>query len=236
MEAPAHPERVSALDGGIASRLAAIHVRIRQACERSGRDPDSVTLIGVAKTQPLALIREAWEAGLRDIGENYIQEAVVKIDAMAPGERPAFHFIGHLQTNKARLASGRFAILHGIDSERLLNALSAASSAAPQPIMLQVNLGDEASKHGVAPAALAGLVGHARSLPGIELRGLMTIPPASDDGLAGRPWFRDLHALAKTFGLEGLSMGMSGDFETAIEEGATHIRVGRAIFGERGQR
>ena len=190
-------------------------------------------LIGVSKTQPLALIREAWDAGLRDIGENYIQEALTKIDAMAPGQGPAFHFVGHLQTNKARLASGRFAILHGIDSERLLDALSAASSAAPQPIMLQVNLGGEATKHGVDPAALAGLVRRARSLPGIELRGLMTIAPASDDGLAGRSWFRDLHALAETFGLEGLSMGMTGDFETAIEEGATHIRVGRAIFGER---
>ncbi len=224
---------MSDLYTGIACRLAAVRARIEAACERAGRDPACVTLIGVTKSQPLSAIHEAWRAGLRDFGENYIQEALAKLTAFSAEASPSFHFIGHLQTNKVRLAARHFAILHSIDSERLLDALSAASTGSPQPVMLQVNLAAEATKSGLPLAGLPGLVRHALSLPGIDLRGLMTIPPPASDPAANRPWFRQLRTLGEEHGLNGLSMGMTDDFETAIEAGATHIRVGRAIFGER---
>lgn len=218
----------------IASRIAAVRGRIESACARAGRDPASVTLIAVSKTQPAAAIAAAWTAGVHDFGENYVQEGSEKVRQVRAliGPAPRFHFIGHLQRNKAREAAEAFAILHSVDSERLLAALSASRETSLQ-VMLQVNIAREQSKSGADPADLPGLAAAARSAEGIELLGLMAVPPESVAAEDSRPFFRQLRELARDNGLDGLSMGMTGDFEVAIEEGATHVRVGRAIFGER---
>ena len=219
----------------VAGRLQAVRSRVRLACERVGRDPREVTLIGVTKGQPAAAIVEAAAGGLADFGENYVQEAVAKLDELTGqlAPLPHFHFIGHLQTNKARQVAGRFDLIHGVDSIRLVDALAAAANGSPVRMMLQVNIGEEPSKGGVSPTALPTLVAYAISQPGVELAGLMAIPPAVPEPDRARPYFRTMRQLAAELGLSALSMGMTGDFEVAIEEGATHIRVGRAIFGER---
>jgi hypothetical protein len=219
----------------IGSRVAAVRARIETASARAGRDPAAVTLIAVSKTQPAEAILEAWREGVRDFGENYVQEALAKVPEVrqSAGTGPRFHFIGHLQRNKARAVVGPFAILHTIDSEGLLDAIAAAAPREPVSIMLQVNVAAEPTKGGVLPPGLGSLVQHARSLNAVQLLGLMAVPPANSDPEASRPVFRELRRLAETHALKGLSMGMTGDFEVAIEEGATHVRVGRAIFGER---
>jgi pyridoxal phosphate enzyme (YggS family) len=217
----------------VAANVAEVGSRIAAACARSGRAEGDVTLIGVTKGQPVEAIRAGLAAGLRDFGENYLQEALPKIEALEDAAaRPRFHFIGHLQSNKAKGAAGRFAILHGVDSPRLLRALANAAHA-PIEVMLQVNIAAEATKHGVAPAELGALLAEARGLLHVRVTGLMTIPPPAAGPEASRPYFRALRELAREHGLEKLSMGMTDDFEVAIEEGATHVRVGRAIFGER---
>jgi PLP dependent protein len=220
--------------GTVAERVAAVRARMAAACARAGRDPASVTLIGVSKTQPAAKIVEAWQAGATDYGENYVQEALPKIAEVraVAGDGPRFHFIGHLQRNKAKAAVGPFAILQSVDSVRLLDALAAAAGDSRVSVMLQVNLAGEETKGGIAPGGLPELLAHARSLGPITVEGLMTVPPAAG-AEAARPYFRQLRGLAAEHGLSALSMGMSDDFEVAIEEGATHVRVGRAIFGER---
>ncbi len=224
----------SVLETTVASRVAAVRGRIERACAHAGREPASVTLIAVSKTQPASAIAAAWGAGIHDFGENYVQEGADKVREVRAliGPGPRFHFIGHLQRNKAREAAEAFAILHSVDSERLLAALSAPRES-PLQVMLQVNVAREQSKSGADPADLRSLVAAARSAEGIELLGLMAVPPESPTAEDSRPFFRNLRELARDNGLDGLSMGMTGDFEVAIEEGATHVRVGRAIFGER---
>jgi pyridoxal phosphate enzyme (YggS family) len=229
---------VTGIEAAFAARLAGVRARVAAAAARAGRDPADVTLIAVSKTQPAEALCAALAAGMHDFGENYVQEGVTKARALAAGlcgegVRPRFHLIGHLQRNKVRAALGAFAILHTVDSARLLDAIAAAAPSRPVPVMLQVNVADDRAKAGVPVAGLASLVRAAADCPAVDLVGLMTIPPADPDPEASRPHFATLRTLAHAHGLRALSMGMSNDFEVAIEEGATHIRVGRAIFGER---
>lgn len=223
-----------------ASRLATVRERIERACDRASRDPAGVMLIAVTKTMPAAVVLEAYAAGLRDFGENRVQEGVAKAADVAHilGTRdsdlgsPAWHLIGHLQTNKVRAALGAFAILHAIDSERLLRAIDSAAEG-PVSVMLEVNVTDEATKFGATVSEVPALLAIAKELPNIRITGLMTVAPRVSDPDLVRPVFRQLAALAHQHGLPHLSMGMTEDFEVAIEEGATHVRVGRALFGER---
>ncbi len=224
----------------LAERLAEVRARIARAAERSGRPPEAVTLIAVTKTHPAETVLEALAAGLTDFGENRVQEATAKAAEVrtALATRPAslgtptWHLIGHLQTNKVRAALGAFAILHSVDSERLLRAVSGAATS-PVQVFIEVNVAAEPQKYGAAVAQVPALVELARALPNLELRGLMTVAPHVPDIEQTRPVFRTLRGLAEREGLAGLSMGMTNDYEVAIEEGATHIRVGRALFGER---
>lgn len=217
----------------VARRIAAVRGRIDAACGRAGRDPASVTLVAVTKGWPPETVARAWEAGIRDFGENRVQEGALKVGALAAaGLRPTWHLIGNLQTNKARLAVRTFDILHAVDSERLLRAIAAAADS-PVRMMIEVNVSGEPTKHGIAPAGLPGLLHAARSLPLARVEGLMTVAPLSPDPEDSRPVFRRLGDLGREHGLPLLSMGMTGDFDVAIEEGATHVRIGRALFGER---
>lgn len=222
----------------IAERLSAVQARIAQACERAGRDPASVTLVGVSKTHPVGAVVEAVAAGLLDLGENRSQELVPKAEgAAALGVGVRWHFIGHLQRNKVREVAPHIAALHSLDSERLATdlerQLAALGPAAPLPCYLEVNVAGEPSKQGVPPEAVPALLAHARTCAHLEVVGLMTVAPEAHDAESVRPVFRRLRALAAEHGLIGLSMGMSGDYLVAIEEGATMVRVGTAIFGPR---
>ncbi len=222
-----------------AQRLAAVQERVARACERAGRDPGDVRLIAVSKTFPAERVREALAAGQRVFGENRVQEALGKLDEIEGAE---WHLIGPLQRNKARHAVGRFHRIHAVDNEALAVELDKRARAAGvrQALLLQVNEAGEASKAGVTPAALPALVERVLELDALDLRGLMTIPPRAESPEDNRRWFaglrqlRDRAAAAAGRELPELSMGMTGDFEVAVEEGATWIRVGRALFGERG--
>lgn len=222
------------------ARLRSVLDRIAHAAERAGRDPASVTLIGATKGVDAARVREAFEAGLMDFGENRVQEALDKIAAVGPG--PRWHFIGHVQHNKARIVAGTFEMIHSIDSPRIAQALDrAAGLAGRRPrVLIEVNVAGEPTKYGVAPDAVGPLLAGMRSLTHLDPVGLMTIAPLADDPEIVRPVFRRLRELRDRLrgreggeGLTELSMGMSGDFEVAVEEGATMVRIGRAIFGER---
>jgi len=213
----------------IAARLEDVRARIAVACARSGRTVDDVTLVAVTKGFGVDAIREAIAAGVTDIGENRVQEAASKHDAV-PGV--TWHMIGHLQTNKVGAALALFDLIHSVDSLHLAEAVSSRASA-PVPIFLEVNVANEPSKSGFGVAALSDALPAARRLPNLEIRGLMTVAPIVDRSEDVRPVFRDLREMAHGLGLAGLSMGMTNDYEVAIEEGATHVRVGRAIFGER---
>lgn len=210
----------------IAARLAAVRARIARACERAGRDPAAVTLVAVSKRHPAEAVREAMDAGQRIFGENYAQELVQKAALVEGAE---WHFIGHLQRNKVKAVLGAGATIETVDSRRLLDEIAARASG-PVDVLIEVDVAREASKSGCAVEELAALVEAARGAPNVRLRGLMTIPPAQGDP---RPHFRALRALAEAQGLPELSMGMSADLEAAIEEGATIVRVGTAIFGPR---
>jgi PLP dependent protein len=223
----------------IATNLEAMRRRIASACERAGRADGDVTLVGVSKTHPAATVAEAYAAGLRDFGENRVQEAVAKIDELAArGVRPTWHMIGHLQRNKVPDALRRFDILHSVDSIRLADEISSHAKERVQPndrvrVLIEVNVAGEASKYGVAVQEAAKLAEHVGRLPHIELAGLMTVAPQVDDPEDVRPVFRVLRELRDSIGLRALSMGMTDDFEVAVEEGSTLVRVGRAIFGPR---
>ena len=222
-----------ALRQDVAARLAQVRARIDRACERARRDPASVTLVAVSKGQPLEAILAGYEAGVRHFGENRIQEAVPKISAAAGAAAGAtWHLVGRLQSNKAKAAAGAFDVIHSVDSTRLLARLDAAAPA-PRDILLQVNIAADPRKQGVAPDEVGALVAAAGEARNLRLRGLMTIAPIAADPEATRPVFRALRTLAERFALPERSMGMTDDFEIAIEEGATLVRVGRAIFGER---
>ncbi|MGZ3511081.1 MAG: YggS family pyridoxal phosphate-dependent enzyme [Candidatus Binataceae bacterium] len=224
----------------IAARLTAVRERIARAANRVKRDPAAVRLVLASKTQPPEAIRAAYAAGAREFGENYVQEAATKQDALADLqdlEELRWHLIGHLQTNKARDAANRFALIHSLDSARLGLALGRARPAPPVRVLIEVNAAGEASKSGVAAADLERLIEETRAT--VEILGLMTIPPPASDPERSRSHFvalratRDRLAAATGLALSELSMGMTDDFEVAIEEGATIVRVGRAIFGER---
>lgn len=215
----------------IAEAVAQVEQRIEQAVRRAGRRRDEITLIGVSKTMPAAALRAVYEAGLRHFGENYVQEFEGKRKELASLPGAVFHMIGHLQSNKANIASELFDVIHTVDSERLARRLN--ESGKRLKILIEVKLSPEQTKHGLDAARLGELIGQIRGLERLELRGLMVMPPWPKNPEDSRPYFRRLRELAAEYGLPDLSMGMSGDFEVAIEEGATLIRVGTAIFGPR---
>jgi pyridoxal phosphate enzyme (YggS family) len=194
--------------------------------------PAGVTLVAVSKTQPAAAVREAYAAGQRDFGENYAQEWREKADALADLAGLRWHFIGSLQTNKVRLLAGRVHAIHTVDRVELAREISKrfAAKGAVVRAYLEVNTGGEATKSGCAPDEAPALAEAVRALPGLDLAGLMAIPPPSEDP---RPHFRLLRGLRDRLGLPELSMGMSADWRVAVEEGATVVRIGTAIFGER---
>ncbi len=226
----------------IADNLAAVRERIRAACSRAGRNPDEVRLVGVTKTVSNDRIREGAEAGLTILGENYIQEARQKIEALR-GLGVSWHFIGHLQSNKAKVAAELFDWVHTVDRASLAVELDrqAAKRGRVIPILLQVNVGDETSKSGVGPEGLPRLFESVLPLNNLSVRGLMAIPPLEEDPEKARPYFRMLRDLLERLKagaphpgeLVELSMGMSGDFEAAVEEGATFVRIGTSLFGHR---
>lgn len=216
----------------VAANLEAVRARIAAAAQRVGRDPATVRLIAVAKTKSAALVRAAIAAGVTDIGENYVQEAAAKRVEVGAGA-VRWHLIGHLQRNKAAKAVDTFDVIQTVDSAPLAAALArhAAARRRTLRVLVEVRLGGEPTKSGVEPAALPALLDAMRD-PHLVVDGLMTVPPPGPPE-AVRPFFRELRTLAGRAGLRELSMGMSDDFEVAIEEGATMVRIGRAIFGAR---
>jgi hypothetical protein len=212
-------------------RLAAVRERIVRAAERARRDPAEITLLAVTKLFPAKVIREAWELGLREFGENYVQEFERKAPEVAGVAEARFHLIGHLQSNKSKRAAELFQVIQTLDSPKLARRLNDAGCALE--VMLEVKLSEEQAKSGADPAALAELIEAVRGCGNLRLLGLMTMPPWTEDAEASRPYFRRLRELAERHGLRQLSMGMSHDLETAIEEGATCVRVGTALFGKR---
>jgi pyridoxal phosphate enzyme (YggS family) len=222
-----------------AERLAALRERITDAARAAGREPSAITLIGVAKSQTLERVTSALDAGLADLGENYVQEARAHFAALA-GRKFGKHFIGALQTNKTRDAAELFDWVHTVDRARVAERLSAQrpDTMPPLEVCIQVQIGGESSKSGVAPGSLAALAEAVAALPRLRLRGLMALPPEEAQPVRQRRWFAELRKLleglnARGHRLDALSMGMSGDFAAAIEEGATHLRIGTAVFGER---
>ena len=219
----------------IERNLREVERRIAQAAARVGRSPDEVTIIAVTKNIQVAAIEAALKAGAKHIGENRVQEAMRKMEGLSTfTPRPVWHMVGHLQTNKAKTAAAVFDIIHSIDSIRLAEAIS-RSAPRSVPILIQVNISGERTKSGVPVAELAKAVTEIARLPRLEVRGLMTIAPLVKDAEEIRPVFHRLRELRDALGLEHLSMGMSNDFEVAVEEGATMVRIGSAIFGERRQ-
>ena len=221
----------------VAERLQAVRLRIADACARAGRSPDGVTLVAVTKGFPPEAVREAAAAGVRHFGENRIQEAQAKLPALGDlSPKPTWHMVGHLQTNKVKTALNLFDIIQSVDSFHLAEAIN---RRAPQPdrvpVLLEVNVAAETAKYGFSPDELPSQAEAIRRLPGLDVRGLMTVAPMTDDRERLRPIFRRLRQLAQSLQLPELSMGMTDDFETAVEEGASIVRVGRAIFGERNQ-
>ena len=215
----------------VRERLAEVRQRIARAAAGAGRDASGITLVAVTKVFPASAIREAYEAGLRDFGENYVQEFEAKAPQVSDLVGARFHLIGHLQSNKSRKAAELFSVIQTVDSAKLARRLDEAGRTLD--IMLEVKIAAEEAKSGADPAELPALVGAVRATQHLNLIGLMTMPPWSDDAEPSRPYFRRLRELAVQFQLPHLSMGMSHDFEVAIEEGATFIRVGTALFGKR---
>ena len=213
----------------IRANIAALETRIASACARAGRARSDVTLVAVTKTFPASDVEHAIAAGMTDVGENKVQEARDKRPVVTGNAR--WHLIGHLQSNKAKDAVRAFDVIQTIDSIELAERV-ARLAEAPKEILLQVNVGREAQKSGVAPSDAQALAKRIAAIPELRLSGLMTIPPAGE-AEEMRPYFRELKAMRDDLGLSELSMGMTDDFEVAIEEGATIIRVGRAIFGAR---
>jgi PLP dependent protein len=230
----------------LSERLEKVRRRIREAALRAGRAEQEVTLIAVSKTHPVALLKLAIEAGARDLGENRVQEADAKITELGQGAA-RWHLIGHLQANKARRAVALFDLIHSVDSVGLaarLDHLCAEQEREALPVLIQVDLAGEATKSGAGVTELPELIDTVRASQHLRLTGLMALPPFFEDAERVRPFFRRLRELRDLYGARGafdaspggageLSMGMSHDFEVAIEEGATMVRVGTAIFGER---
>lgn len=220
----------------LAENLAHVEERIAAALARCGRRREEVTLIAVTKTFPAAVTQAAWEAGLRHFGENYVQEFEGKQPELRDLAGARYHLIGHLQSNKVNKALPLFDCVQTVDSPRLARRLQQGLAAAGKTsldLMIEVKLSEEESKHGCTPDELPSLVEGIQALPGLRLLGLMTMPPFFEDPERCRPYFARLRELAAEHGLGALSMGMSNDFEVAIEEGATHIRLGTVLFGRR---
>ena len=229
----------------IAENIARVQERLHAAAHRAQRDPNSIALMAVSKTFPAESIHEAHAAGLRIFGENRVQEFATKFAEVQSLSQIRFHMIGHLQTNKAAKAAELFHAIDSVDSLRLAEKLNEAAAKLHKKlaILIEINVGGEAAKSGIAPESseLEAILGSAPNLANLELRGLMTIPPFTDDPQAARPYFRQLRELRDrltarnlpNIGLNQLSMGMSHDFDVAIEEGSTCVRVGTAIFGTR---
>lgn len=228
-------------DAELAQRLAAVNERIRLACEQAGREPGEVTLVGVSKTKPLSDLQAAVAAGLSDLGENYVQEAVDKISQWQ-GPAPQWHFIGPIQSNKTRQIAEHFDWVHSVDRLKIARRLSEQrpQEMAPLKVLVQVNISDDPAKAGVPVAEVADLVGAMAKLPGLKVCGIMAIPALDLNVDELRRQFLQLKSLSDTLtsqhpGCRVISMGMSADFELAIACGATHVRVGSAIFGARPQ-
>ncbi len=223
----------------IASRLDAVQARIAAACARSGRDPAEVEIVAVTKTFGPDVVRDAWQAGLRRFGENRVQEAAWKIPECGTG--PEWHLIGHLQRNKVRPAVACFPIIESVDSGRLLEAIAQAAGESGQrpTLLLEVNVSGEASKFGLQPDAVPAVLEQSLQFPDVTVAGLMTLAPFFPDPQQARPVFARLRTLRDEWsrtlgiGLPHLSMGMSNDFEVAVEEGATWVRLGTVLFGHR---
>lgn len=225
----------------IAARWEQIQTEVAAAARRAGRDPDSVRVIAASKTKSVEVLEEALAAGIRDFGENYVQEAEAKIAAL--GGRACWHMIGHLQRNKARRAVELFDVVHTLDNAALARTLDrhAGDLGRILPVLIEVNIAGEATKSGVAPADAAALLAELANCTALRIQGLMVMPPAGAAPEAARPYFRaarglleELSAIApRNASLHVLSMGMSDDFAVAIEEGATMVRIGRALLGER---
>lgn len=222
----------------IAENLALVRGRIERAAERAGRDPKGVRLVAVSKTKPASMVRAAYEAGQRDFGENYVQELVEKHAALGDLEGIAWHVIGHLQTNKARDVAPRASCVHSVDSAKLARELAKRVTGAPLRVLVQVNVGGEAQKSGCEPGDLGSVLDAVRAEKSLALRGLMTVPPHTEDPEGARAYFTELARLRDAHGGEAqlpeLSMGMTHDLEVAVACGATIVRVGSALFGERG--
>lgn len=230
----------------ISENIAKVREQVQAAARRASRDPGEVALMAVTKTHPPERIREAYEAGLRLFGENRVQEFADKSEALRDLQGADFHLIGHLQTNKAGKATALFSAIDSVDSSRLAQKLNAAAQELGKKlkVLIEVNVGGEAAKSGTAPESqeLEDLLLGAPALEHLEFRGLMTVPPFTEDPQLARPYFRQLRELRNEIAarklpavsMAMLSMGMSHDFEVAIEEGSTCVRVGTAIFGARG--
>jgi pyridoxal phosphate enzyme (YggS family) len=215
----------------IAERLTIVRERVARATERAGRSPVEVTIVAVSKSFPTQAIEEAATAGIAHVGENRVQEAAAKIPTLR--HLPlTWHMVGHLQTNKAKTTLELFDIIQSMDSLRLAEVLSRHAERAI-PVLLEVNVAGEASKFGFSPQEVPAAAEAVAHLPHLDVRGLTTVAPLVSDAEEVRPVFRELRRLRDALGLAELSMGMSDDFEVAIEEGATMVRIGRAIFGER---
>lgn len=224
----------------IAANLQRVQAQLAAACERAGRPVHEVRLMAVSKTHPIAAIEEAYAAGHRLFGENRVQEAQSKLADLFSAPDLELHLIGPLQNNKVRKAVELFSAIDTLDSEKTAGRLNAAAEALGKvlPVLVEVKLSHEVTKHGADPEALTQLLDAIGGMRSIRVTGLMTVPPLEAEGQAARPYFRRLRELRDEFQtrfptLQELSMGMSGDFETAIEEGSTTIRVGTAIFGKR---
>jgi len=225
----------------VADNLVSVRSAIAAAALRSGREPGDVILVAVTKTWPANVILEAIAAGAADLGENRAQEFKEKVTLL--GNRARWHFVGHLQTNKVRHVVGACELIHSVDRPGLAESIGnrATAAGAEQDVLIEVNVAGDPNKHGVEPARAVALALEVQELEGVRVRGLMTIPPYAEDPELSRPHYKDLAALsaqlvAELPGAEALSMGMSQDFEVAIEEGATIVRVGTAIFGSRSTR
>jgi PLP dependent protein len=215
----------------LSGRLARVRERMENACARARRDSGSVKLLAVTKVFGPEAIREGYALGLRDFGENYVQEMERKAPAIADLTDTRFHLIGHLQSNKTKKAAQLFSAIDSIDSVKLASRLDA--EARPLDVMIEVKLSEEEAKSGADAAELPAIVDALRSCGNLRLTGLMTVPPWSEDAEVSRPYFAKLRELAGKYAIPELSMGMSNDMEVAIEEGATWVRVGTALFGKR---
>ena len=224
----------------VAAALAAVRERMGQAAVASGRDPAAIQLVAVSKTHASLAIREAYAAGQRDFGENYVQELLHKAEELKDLTELRWHLIGHLQRNKAKQVAALLSLVHTVDTPELATELAKRLAVTPErrlPVLVEVSIAGEQQKHGVGPSQLADLLAAVEALPQLALRGLMCVPPLSDDPAAARPHFDRLRELQAQHGgparLPELSMGMTHDLEHAIAAGATLVRVGTAIFGAR---